>query len=271
MKKAVIMIKKVVLYIQRWNIFMMPYLVKNIVFSGLIFCVTSLIVNKGAFDEYYSTRTCLFAVLLCNIWQGIFNSIALFNDESSYTIDEINKFLPVKVYITANIILQSFLCLVEAILNTFIFTIMFDYDKTGIGGVVFYNRSLEYCLTFFLVLLSCDMLSMALGVAIKKINSIMTALPVILIIQFLFSDCLFELNEYVKTLSKLTTAKWGFNALGIISDLNTYAIIGGKIKPEFERTSSNLQHCWLMLGAIVVAFSLLSGLLLYFRINKEDD
>ena len=115
--------KKVFLYIQRWSSVMMLYMLKNVLFSTGICLLTISVVKADVFESLSATRTCLFAVLMCNIWQGIFNSITIFHSESSYIVDDMNKFLPVSTYVIANFLIQSVLCFLEASACAAIFTL----------------------------------------------------------------------------------------------------------------------------------------------------
>ncbi len=165
--------------------------------------MTCYAVRKDAFEFMEPTKSCLFAVLMCTIWSGLFNSIAMFYNESDYTMDEFTKVLPVKVYVISNIINQSLLCLVEAVLSVVIFSRFFDYEFDGLVTPV---MNLDYIITFFLILFSADMLGFAVGVLVKNITTAMTLIPIVLITQFLFSGCLFDLDGILKFFSRFTIA-----------------------------------------------------------------
>lgn len=70
----------------RWQNKNVSYAVKNVVSSLLIYCLTCYAIKEGVFDEYSSTKTCLFAILMCNIWSGTFNSITVFYSEAKYSL-----------------------------------------------------------------------------------------------------------------------------------------------------------------------------------------
>ena len=132
------------------------------------------------------------------------------------------------------------------------------------------SRTIEYLVTFFLILFSADMLGFAAGLMIKKISSIMSAIPVILVAQLLFSGCLFELNDHLERLAYITTAKWGFYSLGSISDLNSMLPPGmenTKFRPEFEY----ITYCWKYMILLSVFLILFSGTVLYFKVNKKEN
>ena len=99
----------------------------------------------------------------------------------------------------------------------------------------------------------------------------MSIIPIILIVQFLFSGCLFDLSGIGKVISKITTAKWGYEALGTISNVNSLSPVPGYEDAMFTYTKSHLCHCWLVLILIILACTMLAGLFLYFRMNKEDN
>ena len=144
----------------------MQYLIKNICSALLIFLLTCLAVKKGSFESYSETKACLFALLMCNVWSGTFNSIALFFSESEYMVDDLKKIISVRTYVIANLLIQVFLCVVEALVCTVALDIMHNIDTIGL---VFDNIYLDYFITFFLVLISADMLGFLVGMFIENI------------------------------------------------------------------------------------------------------
>ena len=119
--------RDLIYYISRWNSTNAGYLQKNVLSSVGIFALACYATKSGVFEVYSSTRTCLFSILMCNVWSGTFNSIALFYSESEYVTDDLNKFLSVKTYVIANLIIQLFLCLVESALSIVLFELFYDY------------------------------------------------------------------------------------------------------------------------------------------------
>lgn len=269
-----------VVYLQRWQITNMPYMVKNIISSAFVFLLTCYAVKENAFEVMEATKSCLFAVLMCLIWSGLFNSIALFFSESDYMMDDLSKVLPVRVYIIANGFVQAFLCMVEAIVSVTIFSLMFDYASEGI---VMPTMNLDYGITFFMILFSADMLGFAVGVLVKNITTAMTVIPLVLIAQFLFSGCLFDLSGALKMVSQYTSAKWGFSALGSLADLNNitsnfanacrkYGIpYSQKVNELFDASRSFVLECWMHLFILTIIASALASILLYLKLNKSED
>ena len=254
-------------YISRWLSTNIGLLLRNTGIAAFLFFITCYAVKKGVFEEFGPTKACLFALLMCSIWSGIFNSIGIFCSERDYILDDLIKFLPVYAYIAGNVIIQLFQCLLEAVVSSVIFMLFFDYESSGL---VMLNRNFDYLTTFFLVLFSADMLGLFVGMTIKKIIAIMSTVPILLVTQLLFSGCLFELNERLDKLAYITSAKWGFYALGSIADLNSY------LPPElqydyFDPSAGYILYCWRYLILLSVICILLSGVALSIQINLEED
>lgn len=253
-------------YIRRWISTRAMNLLGNTLMTAIIITVTCYAVKKDVFDTYSATKACLFSVLMCSIWSGLFNSIALFFSERDYLPDDLNKFLHVRTYVAANFIIQMFLCSVEAMVSAVIFSLFFHFDS---NRIVIGNRSMDFFLTFFLITMSADMLGMLVGMMINSITSIMTVIPVILIAQLLLSGCLFDLDGIMEYAANFTTARWGFYALGSIANLNKMLPDGAKLD-IFRCEARYVLYCWQFLLLLIIICTFLSGILLYIKVNSKD-
>lgn len=263
--------RSLIYYLERWSLTNTSYLLKNIISSALIFTIACYAVKNGVFEVYGDTKSCLFTLLMCGIWSGIFNSIALFYSEADYTLDDLNKIVTVKVYVIANLLIQIFICIVEGVICTTIFRFFYHYD---FSGIFFHNANFDFMITFILIILSADMLGFATGMLVSNITTAMTLIPVLLIIQFLFSGCLFELDSILKPLARFTTAKWGYSALGSISRLNDLLLEMNPLEtidPILKATKENLLNCWGNLLILIVVFVFMAGILLYRKINCGEN
>ena len=258
--------KTIFYYILRWNSTKATNLLFNVIVSFAIFFLTCIAVKNGVFENYGDTKACLFSVLMCCVWSGIFNSVALFFSETDYILDELDKFLNVRTYIASNYIIQMFLCFVESIVSTALFFLFFNCNRSGI---VFSYSCIDYCITFFLILFSADMLGFFVGMLVRNITTAMTIIPILLITQFLFSGCLFKLNSFLDALSNFTTAKWGYSALGTISNLNSF-LPDVAAESIFEYSSGNVIKCWVILFLLELFCCFCAGILLYIRINYME-
>lgn len=252
-------------YISRWISTKVHVLLSNAMTATAILVLTCFAVRSNVFEEYGATKACLFAILMCNVWSGIFNSIGIFYSEKDYIPDDLTKFLTVHSYVSGNVIIQLFQCMLEALLSTSVFKLFFDYESEGI---FLPTRNLEYLITFFLIIFSADALGFLAGLLIKNITSIMSAIPVLLVAQFLFSGCLFELSECFDRVAGLTTAKWGFYSLGSIADLNSM-LPSNMNSSLFRAEADYIIRCWRSMILLSVFFILLSGIVLYIKVNRK--
>ena len=253
-------------YIRRWISTKASNLLGNTVMTAAIITITCYAVKANVFVTYPATKSCLFSVLMCAIWCGLFNSIALFYSERDYLLDDLNKFLSVRTYVLANAVIQLFLCAVESVLITVVFSRFFDYRSSGL---VLSNRTMDFFITFFLITVSADMLGFLLGLMISSITSIMTVIPVVLIAQLLLSGCLFDLEGIMEKAANATTARWGFYALGSIAELNTL-LPPGQEMDVFLSEAGHIRNCWNLLLLLTVICILISGILLYTKINRVE-
>ena len=254
-------------YIRRWFSTKSSNLLGNTLMTLVIIFITCYAVKKDVFDTFVATKSCLFSVLMCCIWCGLFNSIALFYSEKNYLLDDLDKYLPVRTYVSANFFIQFFLSAVESVICALVFSMFFSFSDVGI---VLGNRSLDFCITFFLITMSADMLGFLVGMLINSITSIMTVIPVVLIAQLLLSGCLFDLDGILEKAANFTTARWGFYAMGSIADLNSMLPPGQEMSC-FQAEMSYVLYCWRFLFLLIIICTILSGIMLYYKINQVEN
>lgn len=263
--------KSIISYIFRWNETNRWYFISNILFAAVICSVTCYVSCSQVFIDYSSTRACLFAILMASIWSGLFNTITRFFSESHYIVDDLQKLFPVSTYMIANLLIQCALCAMEALCITYIFWELRNYAGVTQEGLwLTTSINIEYFIGFFLIILSADILGFFVGIAVEKINTLMSFVPFLLIIQFLFSGCLFKLNGFSKVLSNAATAKYGLAILGIESNLNELAVYEALKDDIFTYTSSNLFHYWKCLAVLSAVFFALAWISMSYKVNKQE-
>lgn len=265
-------------YRERWFLTNSSAIYKNLLSTMAVFSVCCFAVQKDVFVTYEATKSACFACLMALIWCGIFNSIGQYNQEAYYTNDMFDKNLSLPVYMFSTVSVQLQLCVFQALACTGIFRWFFEYDKEGL--ITPYTAA-DYGITFFLILLSADMLGLALGTFVSSIGTALTVIPIALIAQFLLSGSLFELDsEVLKNVSIFTTAKYGFQALGSIADLNSknlplsintvYPQVIKQASDLFDHTKDYITDCWYHLLILSVIGLMISTISLYLRINAKD-
>ena len=135
---------------------------------------------------------------------------------------------------------------------------------------------MEYYISLLLVMYAADTMGLMISCIVKSEQLASQLSPYILIVQLLFSGVLFELKDAATSVSALMLSRWGMEALGNISDLNSIqSAIAEKVPgyatpfaEAYEHTPEHLKETWLILVVFCVV-PLLVGNLLLHRVDKD--
>ena len=170
------------------------------------------------FAKYHITRTCSIMFISAALWIGLFNSVtSICNERKVIKFEYQIKGLSLPSYVTARVLTELVLCFAEAILM--IGTIVVRYPRIqGNSSQIFL-----FGITLFLVIFTSDMLALLISAFVKKSSQAMTAMPLVLMVQLLFSNFLQSLDEKIPFLvwiSHATITRWGTTAFFRIANMN---------------------------------------------------
>lgn len=170
------------------------------------------------FEKYHITRTSSIMFISAALWIGLFNSVtSICNERKVIKFEYQIKGLSLPSYVTARVLTELVLCLIEAVLM--MGTIVVLYPRVqGNGSQVFL-----FGITLFLVMFTSDMLALLISAFVKKSFQAMTAMPLVLMVQLLFSNFLQSLDEKIPFLvwiSHATITRWGTTAFFRIANMN---------------------------------------------------
>jgi len=123
---------------------------KFIVFATIIALIVGLVVSKDMFSNFERTKSGFFTVASACIWLGIFNSIQSICKEHDIIRSEYRQGMKLTSYISANILWQMVLCLVQSVV-IFVVCIAFGFFGEEVGKGVIMNAYVEYFITIFLL------------------------------------------------------------------------------------------------------------------------
>lgn len=272
------MIRFIRLYNERWNCTNRMLLLLKIFFTAIVFFICCWAVNKDMFVTYDATKSGLFSIMLSLIWNGLFNSLGLYNTEYLYTNDHLDKSLPLYAYMGGTLWIHIKLCFVQALECITIYFLFFEFNQKS---VVFHIIFLDYFCTFYLIIISSDMLGLAVGICVNSINSVLTVIPIVLVAQLILSGCLFEFDGgVIEYISNFTIARYGFSALGSIANLNSddlplkistyYPQVVKQASDLFNCSRTYVCDCWRNLFLLMISSFLIAGLFLYVKINWKN-
>ena len=242
---------------------------KYILFSFVVSLIVSAVVGDEMFTTYEDTKSGFFAIASSVIWIGIFNSIQNICREHEIIRSEYRSGMKISAYITANVIWQFVVCLIQSLIILSVSMILIDYNKEG---ALLSNAIIEYFITIFLITFGADIM----GIMISSISgtpaTAMTIMPFVLILQLIMSGVLFDLTGWSKKISYITFSKWGMSAFGSTADLNNdvFPLKISKAFPQvvrlekercYDHIGSNIIKAWvwcIVIGIVCYLVSIIS-------------
>ena len=190
---------------------------KLLVSTLIISIILSWVICDNTFSINESTKTGVFAMICGCIWTGLFNSIYTVCRERAIIKREHRTGLHISSYVLSRMMFEFVLCFAEAIIFTVVFDIFRDFPSKG---VFFGWITLEFFISFLLIIFCADTLGVLVSCLVKTENAAMTVMPFVLIVQLVMSGMMFTLPEKAEPIKQLTISKWGLCAICSSADLN---------------------------------------------------
>lgn len=223
------------------------------------------------------TQTGLFMLVCVAIFVGICNSIQEICKERNILKREYMTNLRLGPYVVSKLVVQAAVCAVQMIIVVLLFAVFVSSKKLPDSGVIFSSMWIEYYITMFLLAFAADAMSLLISSIVKSSATANTFIPIILIVQIVFSGVLFEMQGVMDILANLMLSKWGIAALAASTGMNNAQQIFlienpsfqlqlgssmSTVKELFSSTASNLLMIWGILIVFIVVCSLACRLLL---------
>lgn len=229
---------------------------KIFISAALITLLISLVSSENMFVTYQDTRSGAFALVCACIWIGIFNSIQSVCKERDIIKREHRSGLHISSYIISHVVFEMVLCVIESIIVAMItyFSCMDNIPSEGVSFPIF----IELAVSFFFIIFSSDVLGLMVSSIVKNPNTAMTVMPFILIIQLIMSGMIFELEGITESISKITIAKWGLNAICTTANVNSMEFALPDLVSDYKYTSSHLFELWFLLIVFTILYAILA-------------
>lgn len=190
--------------------------------------IISLVYNgEDVFKRYQVTRTASLIFISAAMWIGLFNSItSICNERKVIKFEYQIKGLSLPSYLTARVMTEFCLCLIETFLMLGTMVCIFPNLQENLIQIILSG------LTLFFVMFSADMLALLISALVRKSAQAMTLMPLVLMIQLLFSNFIETVSEGVPFsiyLSNATLTKWGTTALFRIANMKNLVPTQGHI------------------------------------------
>lgn len=239
--------------------------------------------KDGQVSEFRATQTGLFMLVCVAIFVGICNSIQEICKERNILKREYMTNLRLDSYVVSKLAVQAVICAVQMVVVVLFFMVFVLKKQLPDSGIIFPSMWIEYFITMFLLAFAADTMSLLISSVVKTSELANTFIPIILIVQIVFSGVLFDMTGFMNVLAKLMISSWGINALAAITALNdsqTSFLIENpslqlqlgsslsSVKTEYASTASNLLMVWGILFVFIVVSSVACAVLL--RRVKND-
>lgn len=261
--------------INRQDEFSKADVLKSVVSAIVVFGIIVYATRKNVCISFEATKSLIFAYIMGCFWIGFCNTVSVWSQESKHILPRIKtRLFGVNTYLASVYISQTIICLLQAIVATFIFT-YFNYERSGL---VFTYSNMDLFITFWLVIQSAMTLGMFVGLLVKDIKGAMIVLPVILIAQMLFSKAIFEIEGFMESVSAYVAARFGVCAVGSILNINIYPMALKMQYPVIEQIPNSLfkysqnyvLECWIHLLILTIIPMVLSYIVLTFKAYRKQ-
>lgn len=265
-QKRISFLKELGLYLSRCARKMrrsMRSLLISLLFPVVAAVITVFIAGENMFVHYEGTKSACFVLVCAAIWGGMFNSIQLIvKERKNIKREYVGGNMRLSCFVIANALIQFLLCAVQSvILCSSLYGVEWFYDnKFGTEGLWLGHALPEYYITILLIMYAADTMGLFISCVVKKAEVASVMAPYILIVQLIFSGILFTLKGFAENLSAVMLSRWGMEALGSISNLNSmplrlqadFPMLPHEVEDAFLYTPEHLREVWLILGIFVL-------------------
>ena len=190
--------------------------------AGICFLVCYA-TKDNAFVTYEQSKVVVFAYTMACVWTGLFDALPIFNSQKIFVEADLdNKDYSPLEYQISIIIIEIILGLMQALIASSIFFSFFG-DVCHIQNLVTPSGRIDFLITSFFIIFSSICMGFLIGVLCDTQYSLLVV-PMVLILQMLFSQCIFELPERCEKISNIVISRFGAGSIGSLVDLNSYPI-----------------------------------------------
>ena len=159
--------------------------------SAMVAGLVGLVIRKRFFATMEGTLMSALAVTCLCLWNGCFNSIQVICRERDVIKREHRSGMHISSYIAAHMIYQALLCLLQTGITLYVMrAVGVRYPQEGLMTRYFIP---EFSVSLFLITYAADMMSLWISALSHTTTAAMTIMPVILIVQLVFSGGMMSL------------------------------------------------------------------------------
>ncbi len=213
---------------------------KVIPMATFIAILVIIVIKKSFAVTMEGTAKGALAITSIALWNGCFNSIQVVCRERDIVKREHRSGMHISSYIFAHMVYQAFLCIIQSITTCAVFFI--SGMTTPGSGLVTSSFMVDFFITIFLITYASDMLSLLISCIAKTTTAAMTVMPLVLMVQLIFSGAMFSLPDSIKSVSPLMISNHGIAAINSEARYNELSTSSGwKLIKKVSKNSDDPQ------------------------------
>ncbi|MBP5180176.1 MAG: ABC transporter permease [Clostridiales bacterium] len=194
--------------------------------AAIMALLVAYVTREGIFITMEGTFKGTLALMCVALWNGCFNSIQVVCRERGIVKREHRSGLHISSYMIAHMIYQMFLCILQTVTTIGVFVFV-RIEFPVMNGIITGGILVDIAITVFLITYAADMLSLFISSVVKDTTMAMTVMPLMLMVQLIFSGGIFSLPPSLDGLSSLMISNQGLTCLCIQADYNNLPSTSG--------------------------------------------
>ncbi len=234
--------------------------------APIIAYLTTLVAKKdaivGARATSYDAKVLLFLMATVSAWFGIINAAREIAKETPIFARERLAGVRIAPYLASKILVLALLVAVQSAILLAVLGAKVDFPRAGVA----WAADVELLGTTFLSGLAALALGLCISSAARTTDRAISAIPLALVPQILFSGVLFPLGgerSVMRVLSWFTLSRWATDAYAVTAHLSRFADL--RRTTDYVFTQQALLEKWSALGVHTGVYLLLAAILLSRR------
>ena len=215
--------------------------------SAMVAGLVGLVIRRRFFATMEGTLLSALAVTCLCLWNGCFNSIQVICRERDVIKREHRSGMHISSYIAAHMIYQALLCLLQTGITIYVMSVVGVHYP--LEGPITPHFITEFSVSLFLITYAADMMSLWISSLSHTTTAAMTIMPVVLIVQLVFSGGLMSLPARAEPITKVIISNYGVKLIATQANYNAQPL--GSAWGTVERMKGNEIKTTVTVGQIL--------------------
>ena len=192
---------------------------KMLPMAAMVAGLVGLVIRRRFCYSMEGTMMSALAIACVCLWNGCFNSIQVICRERDVIKREHRSGMHISSYIVSHMIYQAMICVMQSLIILYVFYLVgVNYPNSGLFSRYFV---LDFFVSLFLITYAADMMSLWISSLCRTTTAAMTVMPVVLIIQLVFSGGMMTLPARAEPITRAVISNYGLKVITAQADYNS--------------------------------------------------